>query len=56
MAGTAHVYQIFIAAQPEAVWHAITDSEWTTRYLHATAFVEPPSPGSGVPHGHAGRQ
>jgi uncharacterized protein YndB with AHSA1/START domain len=46
MAGTAHVYQIFIAAQPEAVWQAITDSEWTKRYFHATSFVEPPSPGA----------
>ena len=46
MAGTAHVYQIFIAAQPEAVWQAITDSEWTRRFFHATSFVEPPTHGA----------
>jgi uncharacterized protein YndB with AHSA1/START domain len=42
---TAHVYQIFIAATPEQVWTAITDSEWTRRYLHGTSFVSPPAPG-----------
>ena len=42
MVGTAHVYQIYIAAMPEEVWRAITDSEWTKRYFHATSFVAPP--------------
>jgi uncharacterized protein YndB with AHSA1/START domain len=42
---TAHVYQIYIAATPQQVWSAITDSEWTRRYFHGTAFVEPPGPG-----------
>ena len=37
---TAHVYQIYIAATPEQVWTAITDSEWTKRYFHGTAYVE----------------
>jgi uncharacterized protein YndB with AHSA1/START domain len=41
----AHVYQIYIAATPERVWAAITESEWTRRYFHATEFVEPPQPG-----------
>jgi len=41
----AHVYQIYIAATPEQVWTAITDSDWTRRYLHSTAFVEPPAAG-----------
>jgi uncharacterized protein YndB with AHSA1/START domain len=42
---TAHVYQIFIAASPEAVWTAITDSDWTRRYFHSTIFAEGPEPG-----------
>lgn len=42
---TAHVYQIYIAATPEQVWAAITDSAWTRRYFHGTAFVEPPQSG-----------
>jgi uncharacterized protein YndB with AHSA1/START domain len=46
MVGTAHVYQIDIAATPEEVWRAITDSEWTKRYFHSTSFVEPPVAGA----------
>jgi uncharacterized protein YndB with AHSA1/START domain len=42
---TAHVYQIYIAATPQQVWSAITDSEWTRRYFHGTSFVEPLGPG-----------
>ena len=38
---TAHVYQIFIAATPDQVWTAITDSAWTRRYFHSVSFVEP---------------
>ena len=45
MAHAAHVYQIYIAATPDQVWTAITDSEWTRRYFHSTAFVEPPVAG-----------
>jgi DNA-binding transcriptional ArsR family regulator/uncharacterized protein YndB with AHSA1/START domain len=40
-----HVYQIYIAASPDQVWTAITDSEWTRRYFYSTAFVAPPSLG-----------
>jgi uncharacterized protein YndB with AHSA1/START domain len=47
MVGTAHVYQIYIAATPEEVWRAITDSEWTKRYFHGTSFVAPPVAGAG---------
>jgi len=47
MVGTAHVYQIYIAATPEDVWRGITDSEWTKRYFHGTSFVEPPVAGAG---------
>lgn len=45
MAITAHVYQIYLAATPDQVWQAITDSAWTVRYLHSTTFVEPPVAG-----------
>jgi uncharacterized protein YndB with AHSA1/START domain len=38
---TAHVYQLYIAATPEQVWTAITDSAWTSRYFHKTSFAEP---------------
>jgi len=47
MVGTAHVYQIYIAASPEEVWQAITDSECTRRYFYGTSFVEPPVVGAG---------
>ena len=40
-----HVYQIDIAATPDQVWLAITDSEWTRQYFHTTSFVEPPAVG-----------
>ena len=39
---TPHIYQIYIAATPETVWAAITESEWTRRYFHTTEFVEKP--------------
>lgn len=45
MAITGHVYQIFIAASPETVWAAITESEWTRQYFHGVRFVEPPVAG-----------
>jgi len=45
MSRPAHVYQIYIAANPAQVWTAITDSDWRRRYLHSTAFVEPPVAG-----------
>lgn len=41
-----HIYQIYIAASPELVWAAITESEWTRRYFHTTSFVEPPQRGN----------
>ena len=43
---TAHVYQLYVAATPEQVWTAITDSAWTSRYLYGASFAEPPAPGS----------
>ena len=42
---TAHVYQLYVAATPEQVWTAITDSGWTSRYLYGASFAEPPEPG-----------
>ena len=39
---TAHVQQVYIAATPEQVWRAITDSEWTKRYFFGTVFLRPP--------------
>ena len=45
MAITAHVQQVYIAATPEQVWRAITDSEWTKRYFFGTVFVRPPEAG-----------
>lgn len=42
---TAHVYQIDLAASPEQVWAAITDSAWTRRWFHSTVFVTPPVAG-----------
>ena len=47
MAQDLHVYQIYIASQPDEVWAAITQSEWTSRYFHATSYVEPPAAGRG---------
>jgi uncharacterized protein YndB with AHSA1/START domain len=41
MAITAHVYQIYIKGTPDQVWSAITESEWTRRYFHATHFDAP---------------
>jgi uncharacterized protein YndB with AHSA1/START domain/DNA-binding transcriptional ArsR family regulator len=37
-----HVYQIYIAATPEQVWQAITDSDWTERYFHGTRYDRTP--------------
>jgi uncharacterized protein YndB with AHSA1/START domain len=45
MSFPAHIYQIYIAATPEQVWAAITESEWTRRYFHTTEFVAPPMQG-----------
>lgn len=45
MAVTAHVYQIYINADADRVWQAITDSEWRRQYFHGTSFVAPPEVG-----------
>jgi uncharacterized protein YndB with AHSA1/START domain len=46
MSLTPHVYQIYIAATPEQVWAAITESKWTRRYFHTTEFAAPPQQGT----------
>ena len=58
MAITAHVYQIYIAADADRVWQAITDSDWKEQYFHSTRYVDPPVPGQPyrtviVPEGRA---
>lgn len=40
--GTTQIYQIDIAAEPERIWEAITDPDWTARYGYGgRALVEP---------------
>ena len=46
MPATRHVFQMFIRAEPDVVWRAITDPEFTRRYFHATAFETTLEPGS----------
>jgi uncharacterized protein YndB with AHSA1/START domain len=36
-ATTTQIYQVFIAASPEAIWDAITKPEFTVRYFHGSA-------------------
>jgi uncharacterized protein YndB with AHSA1/START domain len=38
-ATTTQVYQVFIAASPEAIWEAITKPEFTSRYFHGAHVV-----------------
>lgn len=40
-----HVYQIYIRAQIEEVWRALTDPEATRQYFHATHWETPPVAG-----------
>ncbi|MFC7489229.1 MULTISPECIES: SRPBCC family protein [unclassified Knoellia] len=39
---TQHVYQLYIRAEIEEVWHALTDPESTRLYFHATHWASPP--------------
>lgn len=39
---TAQLYRITIKATPEAVWRAIIDPAWTTRYFHHAAITVTP--------------
>jgi uncharacterized protein YndB with AHSA1/START domain len=46
MAAPRHVFRIFIRADQERVWRAITDPEFTRHYFHATAFESSLEPGA----------
>jgi uncharacterized protein YndB with AHSA1/START domain len=38
-AQTTQVYQVFIRAEPERIWEAITTPEFTIRYFHGAAIT-----------------
>jgi uncharacterized protein YndB with AHSA1/START domain len=44
-AATTQVYQVFIRAEPEAIWAAITKPEFTVRYFHGSAVDTDLEPG-----------
>jgi uncharacterized protein YndB with AHSA1/START domain/DNA-binding transcriptional ArsR family regulator len=41
-----HVYEVYIAATPEQVWRALTESEFTTRYYYQNTIESDWKPGS----------
>jgi uncharacterized protein YndB with AHSA1/START domain/DNA-binding transcriptional ArsR family regulator len=42
---TAHLYQIYIHADIDRVFQALTDPAFTVQYFHATAYTKPPIEG-----------
>ena len=41
VAGSTHVYRVFIKATPERIWEAITSPEWNNRYgFHTVSAFE----------------
>jgi uncharacterized protein YndB with AHSA1/START domain len=42
-ATATQVYQVFIKAEPEAIWEAITKPDWTTRYFHGARIEVTPN-------------
>lgn len=46
MSAAAHVYQMFLKAEPARVWQAIIDPDFTRTYFHGTRFVSTLEPGS----------
>ncbi len=46
MPAPQHVFQIYIRADQEKVWAAITEPEFTRQYFHATAFQTDLRPGA----------
>lgn len=42
---TEHIYQIYIRAEIDEVWQALTDPESTRQYFHATHWTSPPVEG-----------
>jgi uncharacterized protein YndB with AHSA1/START domain len=43
-----HVYSIFINAEPERIWRAITDGDDTVRYYYGTRVISDWKPGSAL--------
>ena len=43
---TTQVYEVFIKASPDAIWQAITEPEFTTRYFYGSAIVSTFEPGA----------
>jgi len=39
---TTQIYQLFIRAEPEQIWQAIIDPQWTTRYFHRSLITITP--------------
>ncbi|MFC7488047.1 hypothetical protein ACOCJ7_18215 [Knoellia sp. CPCC 206453] len=39
---TDHVYQLYIRAEIDDAWRALTDPESTRQYFHATHWISPP--------------
>lgn len=37
-----HIYQLYIRAEIDDVWRALTDPESTRQYFHATHWISPP--------------
>ena len=46
MAAPKHVYEVYIAATPERVWQALTDSELTKQYYYGNSVESDWRPGS----------
>ena len=42
---TAHVYQIYIRAEIDQVFQALTDPAFTRQYFHGTAYTQAPREG-----------
>jgi uncharacterized protein YndB with AHSA1/START domain len=48
MSNDKHVCSIYIKAEPESIWKALTTSEFTRKYFHATDIQSDWKPGSSV--------
>jgi uncharacterized protein YndB with AHSA1/START domain/DNA-binding transcriptional ArsR family regulator len=42
----AHVYTVYIRSTPDAIWRALTESEFTTRYFYGSSIESDFRPGS----------
>ena len=52
----AHVFTIFIRTSPEALWRAITESEFTLRYYYSSTLESDWQPGSRVAYRIGGQE